>query len=116
MPSQQAQRRRAIEAALLDFQQAPGRHVVGLRQPALLFASVREVLQIAGERSAEDDGPPPAPPVVHAARFFIRTALLQPGATHYALLGVLPATDATSIKERYRLMMRLMHPDFASSG
>jgi DnaJ-domain-containing protein 1 len=116
MPAQQGHGRRAIESALLEFQQAPARHIVALRQPAVLFASMREVLQIAGERSADDDGPPPAPPVVQAARFFIRSALLHPTATHYAALGLAPDAEALAIKERYRQLMRLLHPDFATSS
>jgi DnaJ-domain-containing protein 1 len=108
------QRQREIQAALLDFHRAPGRHMLALRQPALLFASVRDVLQLAGERSPDDDGPAPAPAIVQAARFFIRTALLQPGAGHYALLGLTTSADAAAVKDRYRSMMRLMHPDFAT--
>lgn len=115
MGAQHAERRRAIEAALLDYHRLPGKHTLALRQPALLFASVRDVLQLAADRSLDDDGPPPAPPVLHAARFFIRTALLRPDADHYTLLGVTREADTAAIKDHYRALMRLTHPDFAKS-
>jgi DnaJ-domain-containing protein 1 len=116
MGSQHAERRRAIESALLDFHRAPGRHAPALRQPPLLFASVREVLLMAGGRSGEEGSPAPAAAVVQAARFFVRAALLRPDADHYALLGLPRTTDAAAIKERYRSLMRLTHPDFAQSS
>jgi hypothetical protein len=109
-----AEGRSAIEAALLDFQRSPGKHMLGLRQPALLFASIREVLQYAGERTPDDDASPPPAAVVQAARFFVRSALLKPDADHYALLGLTRDAGAAAIKERYRSLMRLTHPDFAT--
>ena len=70
---------------------APGRHTLALRQPALLFASIREVLLLAGGRGSDEDGGAPPPAVIEAARFFVRAALLRPDADHYELLG-LPAS------------------------
>jgi DnaJ-domain-containing protein 1 len=115
MTGRHAERRSAIESALLDFQRTPGRHTVALRQPALLFASIREVLQYAGERRPDDEASPPPRDVVQAARFFVHAAMLKPGADHYTLLGLTREADATAIKERYRSMMRLTHPDFATT-
>ena len=116
MEAQRAGRRRAIETALLEFRAAPQRHVVALRQPPQLFDAMKDVLLIAGERSVDEESPPPAAAVVQAARFFVRSALLQPRANHYALLGLQPDADAGAIKDRYRLLMRLLHPDFAASA
>lgn len=97
-----------LRELLLQFQQSPGQFNIALRQPAALFASLREVLQIAIGRdgAAADD-------VQAAACFFVRAALLHPTADHYALLGLTSGADAAAVKERYRLMMRLLHPDFA---
>lgn len=110
-----AGRRSAIESALLDFQRAPGRHTIALRQPALLFASIRAVLQYAAERCPDDEALPPSRDIVQAARFFVNAAMLRPGADHYTLLGLTREADAAAIKERYRSMMRLTHPDFATT-
>src|SRR5215207_7355553 len=64
--------REAVRAALLDYFQTPGKYQVGQRYPRLLFAGLREVLQIAVGREADAGAEPPK--VREAARFFIRTA------------------------------------------
>src|SRR4051812_33113682 len=97
-----------VEAALLDFQRSPGKYRLTQQQPALLFASIKEVLQLAGGRAA--DGSPGAvqQDVQKAAAFFIRASLLSIGSDHYSLLGLERATDTAAIKDHYRLMMRLI--------
>lgn len=102
--------RTRLAAALLDYRHHPGRYSIGRREPAILFASIPEVLQLAAGKSAHDE---PAALQPHAA-FFVRTALIYPGADHYTLLGLERASDAARIKAHYRLMMRLVHPDFAA--
>lgn len=107
----------ALREALLDFSQSPGKYQVALRQPKQLFAALREVLQCAVARDGEaGGGNQEALPLQEAARFFVRTALLFPGADHYALLGVERSADNAELKDRYRLLMRLLHPDFSSPG
>lgn len=104
----------ALHAALLDYYSAPGKYQLSLRQPATLFASIRDILQIAagrGVRAEASDGT-----LREAASFFIRAALLYPGADHYAVMGFAFGTEPTDLKERYRLLMRLIHPDFAQAG
>lgn len=104
----------ALHAALLDYYSAPGKYQLSLRQPATLFASIRDILQIAAGRGVganASDGT-----LREAASFFIRAALLYPGADHYAVMGFAFGTEPTDLKERYRLLMRLTHPDFAQEG
>jgi hypothetical protein len=116
MTPDRAAQRSAIERALLEFHRTPGKYPLIRRQPSLLFASVKDVLQIASGRAPDaDDLVAPAVHVQKAAGFFIRSALLYPGADHYALLGLDASADAAAIKDRYRQMMRLMHPDFADA-
>ena len=43
----------SVSAALLDYFEAPGKYQLTLRQPAVLFASVREILQLASGRGPE---------------------------------------------------------------
>jgi hypothetical protein len=104
--------------ALLDFQERPGRHAVALREPRVLFERVSEVLALASGRSVE--GLPADPQVVdalrEAARFFVRTALLRPGADHFSLLGLTPGFDPAILREHYRMLIRMTHPDFASAA
>jgi hypothetical protein len=116
MGSDPSGRRAAIEGTLLEYHRSPGKHALILRQPAVLFSSIKEVLQLASGRSPEGNGvSAPPSPVRRAACFFIRAAMLYPDADHYALLGVDRAVDTAAVKDRYRLMMRLMHPDFANA-
>src|SRR5688572_7029134 len=103
----------SLHAALLDYYSAPGKYQLTLRQPAVLFASVREILQIAAGRGGSADLPKAeGDKLADAANFFLRAALLYPGADHYAVLGLPPRTAPVELKERYRLLMRLIHPDF----
>ena len=104
----------SVPAALLDYFEAPGKYQLTLRQPAVLFRSVREILQLASGRGPQDA--PQSPRLREAANFFIRAALLYPGADHYAVLGLAPGDAAADLKERYRLLMRLIHPDFAAGA
>src|SRR3990167_1244595 len=97
-----------LRAALLDFHASPGKFHLGRRQPNALFGSIRQVLHIAIGRDADEE-------LRQAAGFFIRSALLHPGSDHYALLGLDRSADAVAIRDRYRLMMRLLHPDFPSA-
>jgi hypothetical protein len=116
MTPDRAALRRAVERALLEFHRSPGKYPLMRRQPSVLFASVKDVLQIAAGRPPDgDNGTAPAAAVQKAACFFVRSALLYPDADHYALLGLDAGTEAAAIKDRYRQMMRLMHPDFTDA-
>jgi hypothetical protein len=104
-----------LHAALLDYFSAPGKYQLTLRQPVLLFRSIPDILHIATGRGAAPDLPTAkATEIRQAAAFFIRAALLYPGADHYAILGLPSRAEPVALKERYRLLMRLIHPDFAA--
>ncbi|HSV44850.1 MAG TPA: J domain-containing protein, partial [Ramlibacter sp.] len=105
-----------LEAALLDFQRAPGRHAVARREPIALFAAIREVLQLAAAGRLADSAAPPDAALQVAALMFIRSALFQPSADHYVLLGLDRSAEPAAVKERYRQVMRVIHPDFAAGG
>lgn len=104
----------SVQAALLDYFSAPGKYQLVLREPDTLFSSIRDVLQVAAGRSAPGDETG-SERLREAAKFFIRAALLYPGADHYAVLGLARGAEPTDLKERYRLLMRLIHPDFAEA-
>jgi hypothetical protein len=103
-----------LNAALLDYYEAPGKYQLTLRQPALLFSSIRDILQLASGRGAAEG--PDGGRLGEAAQFFLRAALLYPGADHYAVMGAAEGEVPADLKERYRLLMRLIHPDFAHAG
>lgn len=107
----------ALLAALFDFQAAPGRFAIALNEPRILFNEAHAVLTLAAGRVASTGRTTGAENhrAQQSARFFVRHVLLRPGTSHYALLG-LPA-DATqaTVREHYRLLIRLTHPDFTPS-
>ncbi|MBG9389050.1 J domain-containing protein [Caenimonas aquaedulcis] len=105
----------AIRTALLDYHRSPGKYSLARRQPSLLYAAIHDVLQLAAGRSpASAAAAPPALPLRQAACFFVRCAMLYPDADHYTLLGLEHDASPEQVKDHYRLMMRLTHPDFAS--
>ncbi|WP_168708600.1 DnaJ domain-containing protein [Hydrogenophaga sp. PAMC20947] len=105
---------------LLDFEQQPGRFALALREPHVLFDHTQAVMLLAAGRPVE--GLPPLMPGQHtgavqrAARFFVRTVLLRPGTDHYSVLGLQPDHGPEALRDHYRLMIRLTHPDFAGAG
>lgn len=111
--------RQALLPALLDFERMPGRYPLVLREPRLLFDQARAILLLAVGRAV--DGLPDMTSAQEeearrGARFFVRTALLRSGVDHYTLLGLVPGADTEQVRDHYRLMIRLTHPDFQASG
>ena len=107
--------------ALLDFERSPGRYAVVLREPRPLFEHTLTLLQLAAGRTVDGladlaQNPAQTDELKRAARFFVRTVLLRPGVDHYTLLGLAPGCEADELREHYRLMIRLTHPDFAAGS
>ncbi|WP_332742443.1 J domain-containing protein [Hydrogenophaga sp.] len=104
--------------ALLDFERAPGRYRVALREPRPLFEHIASVMLLAAGRPVA--GLPATPtigPELHrAARFFVRTVMLRPGSDPFTLLGLRPGFEPAQLRHHYRLMIRLTHPDFEVAG
>lgn len=104
---------------LLDFAAAPGRYSTARGEPAALFARTREILLLACGRPVTGLPVPEGAgraPLERAARSFVARAMLREGADHYTLLGVRPGFEPDALREHYRLLMRLTHPDFAVIG
>jgi hypothetical protein len=78
------------------------------KHTSILFASLREVVQCI---SSEDDAP-----ARDAAVGFLSTVLLAPEASHYTALATEPGASLAHIKDHYRLLVRVVHPDFAAAG
>jgi len=107
----------ALLQALISFENAPGRYATVLREPRLVFDHPLVVLQLAAGREL-----PAFAEQAHlvvaarrAARYFMRVVMLRPGADHFALLGLTPSFEPATLREHYRLMIRLVHPDFTST-
>jgi len=109
----------ALVATLLEFERTPGRYPQALREPRLLYDRTHAVLQLAVGRTVEGLATLTGRQETaarRAARFFVRTALLRPDNDHYTLLGLGRKADAEQVRDHYRLMIRLTHPDFQASG
>lgn len=104
--------------ALLDFERSPGRYPVGLREPRPVFECIASVMLLASGRPLP--GLPATPcneaELRRAARYFVRTVMLRPGADPFTVLGLAPDFDPVQLREHYRLMIRLTHPDFSAAG
>lgn len=104
--------------ALLDFERAPGRYRVALREPRPLFEHIGSVMLLAAGRPVAGLPATPAigPELHRAARFFVRTVMLRPGSDPFTLLGLRPGFEPAQLRHHYRLMIRLTHPDFEVAG
>lgn len=84
---------------------------VSLPEPAV----VRAILQIAAGKVPEHAGRPIAASVhgeeIAAATRFIASQLLAPGADYFRTLGLPPDADARAIRDHFRRLMSLVHPD-----
>lgn len=109
---------RRLLPALLDFERSPGRYPVVLREPRPLFEHIGSVMLLAAGRPVEGMplAPPNEPELRRAARYFVRTVMLRPGADPFTLLGLRPGFDPAQLRAHYRLMIRLTHPDFGAAG
>ena len=109
-----------IVPTLLDFERMPGRYRLALREPGLLFEHTHAVMQLAAGRAVKGMTPlkegSQTGTVQKAARFFVRMVLLRAGADHYTLLGLKPSFEPEALRDHYRLMIRLTHPDFSTPG
>ena len=86
---------------------------MALREPRVLFDNTLTLLMLASDRQMGLPGGQSPPEVVRqAARYFVRTAMLRPANDHYTLMGTRPETDTPTLREHYRLLIRLTHPDF----
>ncbi len=77
----------------------------------LRLAQGREVA--FGQTSLEDASPDA---LTDAAKGYLQNVCFRPDATPYQTLGLEPDATAESIKERFRLLMQLVHPDRHGTG
>ena len=121
MPDVQAGRTFALRQlidTLYDFESLPGRYPLSLREPRILFDGSHDVLLLAAGRPVEGLAPGLAdmPRLKRAACFFVRTAMLRPGANHYTVLGLEQGFSKNSLRLHYRILIRLTHPDFVGTN
>lgn len=101
----------ALTQALKDFHAMPGKFALAAREPRVLFEHLGTVLHLAVGRRPEGFADSDAG-LQGAARHFVKAALLRPGADHYTLLGLQRQFEPEQLREHYRLLIRLTHPDY----
>lgn len=105
-----------ILALALAYHRAPLRYQEVLPQQAELPEGAGTLLRIAGgdaslaEKFSGALGAG-AGELQDAAVFFVKQVFFAPGADHYRVLGLNRQAGAEQVKEHYRLLMRLFHPD-----
>lgn len=106
---------------LLDFAHAPGRYAIRLGEPHALFRELRTVVRWAQGRIPDarvlGEDPPDERELVHAAVLFIQRACFDRESTHYQVMGLTPEMFTHErLRARYRVLIRLTHPDFGVGG
>ena len=104
----------ALTQALKDFHATPGKFALAAREPSVLFEHLGTVLHLAVGRRPEGFADGDAT-LQAAARHFVKAALLRPGADHYTLLGLQRQFEPEQLREHYRLLIRLTHPDYVGT-
>lgn len=111
-----ANQRLALAGALTDYEATPGRYPLALREPRVLFDEMQSVLLLAAGRPIPWLEGLDEAALRRAARFFVRSALLRPGNDPLGVLGLVPGFAPDALREHYRLLIRMTHPDFAAGS
>ena len=106
---------RTAEMLLWYFQEPARYHAEGRRRDAPLLDS-EVILKLALGRRGHFASPSlneaaNAAPLQQAAAAYVRLLFFRPDATPYQTLGLAPGASPEAIKESFRLLMHLVHPD-----
>ena len=106
---------RTAEMLLWYFQEPARYHAEGRRRDAPLLDS-EVILKLALGRRVHFASPSlneaaNAAPLQQAAAAYVRLLFFRPEATPYQTLGLAPGASPEAIKESFRLLMHLVHPD-----
>ena len=106
---------RTAEMLLWYFEQSARYHTEGVRRDAP-FLDPQVVLKLAlgrhaGLTTALPRGVETAATLKAAAAMYVHHLFFRPDATPYQTLGLLPGASPEAIKESFRLLMQLVHPD-----
>jgi curved DNA-binding protein CbpA len=110
-----ADKNKALADALMDYYSAPGRFALNLRQPMVVFQQFDKVINWAqGKIDAEHDALGGA--LQKTAIFFVLRACFRIENSHYDILGLLPDFTPEELRQRYRSLISLTHPDKNITG
>ena len=105
-----------IADLLQRYYRNPMRYRAQTPRDALALGHLDVVLRLALGLPVEFSDPVLRKPatvaeIKHAADFYIRQKFFREGATHYDILGLAPDASADAVRENFRLVMQLIHPD-----
>lgn len=100
----------AQDLALSVFRN-PGGHASLMGGRGMLPDDVVDVMRLAREAARHHDEPGYDEDRHRAALFFVEYVLLSSGSDHYRVLGLTRGADIDAVREHYRLMMAIFHPD-----
>ena len=110
----------AVAAQLLDFLREPARFRPAWLHGERPLPEGHVVLKFALGRFSpgwnRDLSPHDKQALVEAAKAFVRQVCLWERATHYQVLCLEPGSGVESVRENYRLLMALLHPDRQDEG
>lgn len=105
---------------LLRYRRDPARYLAEACRPDAPALDFDVVLRLAqgrevafGQTSLEDASPEA---LAEAAKSYLLKVCFRPDATPYQTLGLEPDATADDIKERFRVLMQLVHPDRHGAG
>lgn len=110
-----ADKNTALAAALMDYYSAPGRFALNLQQPMVVFQQFDKVINWAqGKIDAEHDALGGA--LQKAAIFFVQRVCFRIENNHYDVLGLHTDFRHEELRQRYRALISLTHPDKNITG
>lgn len=103
----------ARELALSVFRR-PSAHAGLIAGRGALPDDVMDVMRLAKEAASHHGEPEYEDELHQAALYFVEHVLLGSGSDHYRVLGVARSADADEVREHYRLLVAIFHPDRCS--
>jgi hypothetical protein len=105
-----------IADLLLRYYREPMRYRGQAPREAKGLGHLNVVLRLALGRPVEFAEPALREPgataeLERAAAFYIQQNFFREGASHYDILGLAPGASSDSVRENFRLLMQLIHPD-----
>src|SRR4051794_22079158 len=105
-----------IAGLLQRYYRDPIRHRIQVPREARALGNLDIVLRLALGRPVAFDSPalrgaPATVELERAAVFYIQQQFFHEGATHYETLGLAPDATAEALRDNFRLLMQLIHPD-----
>src|SRR5438045_1682457 len=105
-----------IVDVLQRFYRDPARYRSQMLHAATRFGNLNLVLRLALGRPVESFDSAPAgsdaaAQLERAAVFFVQHIFFRDDASHYEILGLQPEAEPDAIRENFRLLMQLIHPD-----